>query len=139
GQYRLTEITHSVQADQYQNAFVALPDSAKHPAANKEVQPPMGVPELAQVLVGYEHGLAEFPVVLGNLFHPQNKQQAKYTTPQNQLKGLQTAGGNNAGRHCGYCPPQRRGYGHPKYCPDGPAGSFPHGAAKRGCALAHHR
>jgi type VI secretion system secreted protein VgrG len=148
GQYRLTEITHSVQADQYQNAFVALPDSAKHPAANKEVQPPMGVPELAQVidvadpqhlgrirvryywpvtkpadaetgwvrvstpysgdgkgqlftpepgsqvLVGYEHGLAEFPVVLGNLFHPQNKQQAKYTTPQNQLKGLQTAGGN---------------------------------------------
>jgi len=148
GRYRLTEVTHAVQADQYSNAFVALPDSAKHPAANKEVQPPMGVPELAQVidvadpqqlgrirvryywpvakpadaetgwvrvstpysgdgkgqlftpevgsqvLVGYEHGLAEFPVVLGNLFHPQNPQSAKYTTPQNHLKGLQTAGGN---------------------------------------------
>jgi len=148
GQYRLTEVTHTVQADQYQNAFVALPDAAKHPAANKEVQPPQGVPELAevidvadphnlgrirlryywpvekpaeaetgwvrvstpysgngkgqlftpevgsQVLVGYEHGLAEFPVVLGNLFHPQNPQNAKYTTPQNHLKGLQTAGGN---------------------------------------------
>ncbi|UOQ55565.1 type VI secretion system Vgr family protein [Hymenobacter cellulosivorans] len=52
-------------------------------------------PELgSQVLVGYEHGLAEFPVVLGNVFHPQNKQSAKYTNPQNNLKGLQTAGGN---------------------------------------------
>ena len=48
----------------------------------------------SQVLVGYEHGLAEFPVVLGNLFHAQNKQGAKYTNPQNHLKGLQTAGGN---------------------------------------------
>jgi type VI secretion system secreted protein VgrG len=148
GKYRLTEVTHTVQADQYQNAFVALPDAAKHPAANKEVQPPQGVPELAevidvadpqnvgrirvryywpvveatdaetgwvrvstpysgngkgqlftpevgsQVLVGYEHGLAEFPVVLGNLFHPKNPQNAKYTTPQNHLKGMQTAGGN---------------------------------------------
>ena len=148
GTYRLSEVMHSVQADQYQNSFVALPDAAEHPAPNAEVQPPMGVPELAevldgadpqnlgrvrlryywpvekpadaetgwlrvstpysgdgkgqmftpeigsQVLVGYEHGLAEFPVVLGNLFHPQNKQGAKYTTPQNQLKGLQTAGGN---------------------------------------------
>ncbi|RZK32634.1 MAG: hypothetical protein EOO63_00720 [Hymenobacter sp.] len=37
----------------------------------------------SQVLVGYEHELAEFPVVLGSLFHPQNN-----------LKGLQTAGGN---------------------------------------------
>jgi type VI secretion system secreted protein VgrG len=148
GQYRLTEVTHTVQADQYQNAFVALPDAAKHPAANKEVHPPQGVPELAevidvadpqnvgrirvryywpvaepaeaetgwvrvstpysgngkgqlftpevgsQVLVGYEHGLAEFPVVLGNLFHPKNSQNAKYTFPQNNLKGMQTAGGN---------------------------------------------
>ena len=148
GRYRLTEVTHSVQADQYQNAFVALPDSAEHPASNAEVQPPMGVPELAevidvadpqnlgrirvryywsvekptdaetgwvrvstpysghgkgqlftpevgsQVLIGYEHSLAEFPVVLGNLFHPQNPQAAKYSTPQNHLKGLQTAGGN---------------------------------------------
>ena len=32
--------------------------------------------------------------MLGNLFHPQNPQQAKYTTDQNHLKGLQTAGGN---------------------------------------------
>lgn len=55
----------------------------------------MFTPEVgSQVLVGYEHGLAEFPVVLGNLFHPHNPQQAKYTTPQNHLKGLQTAGGN---------------------------------------------
>jgi len=48
----------------------------------------------SQVLVGYEHGLADFPVVLGNLFHPQNQQKAKYTTDANHLKGLQTAGGN---------------------------------------------
>jgi type VI secretion system secreted protein VgrG len=148
GTYRLTEVTHSVQADQYQNAFVALPDAAEHPAPNPDAQAPMGVPELAevidvadpqhlgrirvryywpvekpadaetgwvrvstpysgdgkgqlftpevgsQVLVGYEHGGADFPVVLGNLFHPQNPQSAKYTTPQNHLKGLQTAGGN---------------------------------------------
>lgn len=148
GRYRLTEVTHSVQANQYQNTFVALPDAAKHPPANPKVQPPQGVPELgevidvadphnlgrvrvryywpvrtqadaetgwvrvstpysgngkgqlfvpevgSQVLVGYEQGQAEFPVVLGNLFHPQNPQQAKYTTPQNHLKGMQTAGGN---------------------------------------------
>lgn len=141
-------MTHTVQADQYQNAFVALPDATKHPAANQAVQPPQGVPELAevidgadphqlgrirvryywpvaqpaeaetgwvrvstpysghgkgqlftpevgsQVLVGYEHGLAEFPLVLGNLFHPQNPQNATYTHPQNNLKGIQTAGGN---------------------------------------------
>ncbi len=48
----------------------------------------------SQVLVGYEQGQAEFPVVLGNLFHPQNAQKAKYSTPHNHLKGLQTAGGN---------------------------------------------
>jgi uncharacterized protein involved in type VI secretion and phage assembly len=42
----------------------------------------------SQVLVGYEQSQAEFPLVLGNLFHPQNPQQAKYTTPQNHLKGL---------------------------------------------------
>ena len=48
----------------------------------------------SQVLVGYEHGLADFPVVLGNLFHPQNQQKATYTTEANHLKGLQTAGGN---------------------------------------------
>ena len=48
----------------------------------------------SQVLVGYEQGLAEFPVVLGNLFHASNPQSAKYTTPNNHMKGLQTAGGN---------------------------------------------
>ncbi|GAA4037563.1 phage baseplate assembly protein V [Hymenobacter glaciei] len=148
GRYRLTEVTHSVQGDMYQNAFVALPDAAKHPPANPQVQSPPGVPELAevidvadpqhlgrvrvryywsvekradaetgwmrvstpysgngkgqmftpevgsQVLVGYEQNQANFPVVLGNLFHPQNPQQAKYTTADNHLKGLQTAGGN---------------------------------------------
>ena len=148
GRYRLTEVTHSVQGDMYQNAFVALPDAAKHPPANPQVQSPPGVPELAevidgadpqhlgrvrvryywsvekpadaetgwmrvstpysgngkgqlftpevgsQVLVGYEQNQPDFPVVLGNLFHPQNPQQAKYTTAENHLKGLQTAGGN---------------------------------------------
>lgn len=148
GRYRLTEVTHLVQGDMYQNAFVALPDAAKHPPANPQVQSPPGVPELAevldvadpqhlgrvrvryywsvekpadaetgwmrvstpysgngkgqlftpevgsQVLVGYEQNQPDFPVVLGNLFHPQNPQQAKYTTPNNHLKGLQTAGGN---------------------------------------------
>ena len=48
----------------------------------------------SQVLVSYEHGRPEFPVVVGNLFHPSNKQGAKYSTPGNHLKGLQTAGGN---------------------------------------------
>ena len=48
----------------------------------------------SQVLVGYEHGQADLPVVLGNLFHAQNPQKAKYSTEANHLKGLQTAGGN---------------------------------------------
>ena len=48
----------------------------------------------SQVLVSYEHGRPEFPVVVGNLFHPSNKQGAKYSTPGNHLKGMQTAGGN---------------------------------------------
>ena len=48
----------------------------------------------SQVLVSYEHGRPDAPVVLGNLFHPQNAQQAKYSTAENHLKGLQTAGGN---------------------------------------------
>ena len=52
-------------------------------------------PELgSQVLVGYEHNQAEQPLILGNLFHPRNKQGAKYSTPDNHLKGMQTAGGN---------------------------------------------
>ena len=55
----------------------------------------MFTPEVgSQVLVGYEHGLAEFPVALGNLFHPQNKQSKLYSPPSNNLKGMQTAGGN---------------------------------------------
>ena len=148
GTYRLSEVTHSVQADQYQNTFVALPDAAEHPAPNPGAHAPMGVPELAevidvadpqhlgrirvryywpvekpaaaetgwmrvstpysghgkgqmftpevgsQVLIGYEHSAPDFPVVLGNLFHPLNPQKAKYTTADNHLKGLQTAGGN---------------------------------------------
>ena len=48
----------------------------------------------SQVLVNYEHGLPDMPVVVGNVFHPQNKQGAKYSPPQNNLKGFQTAGGN---------------------------------------------
>ena len=55
----------------------------------------MFTPEVgSQVLVNYEHGLADMPVVVGNVFHPQNKQGAKYSPPSNNLKGLQTAGGN---------------------------------------------
>ncbi|GAB3638342.1 phage baseplate assembly protein V [Hymenobacter arcticus] len=55
----------------------------------------MFTPEVgSQVLMGYEQGQAEFAVVLGNLFHPQNKQLASYTRASNHLKGLQTAGGN---------------------------------------------
>jgi type VI secretion system secreted protein VgrG len=46
------------------------------------------------VLVNYEHGLPEMPVVVGNVFHPQNKQGTQYSPPSNNLKGLQTAGGN---------------------------------------------
>ena len=148
GRYRLTAVTHSVQHDQYENTFTALPESMAHPAANPHVQVPLGAPELAeviavddpkhlgrirvrflwpvaqaedaesgwlrvttpysgngkgqlftpepgsQVLINYEQNLAEFPVVVGNLFHPQNPQNASYTTADNQLKGLQTAGGN---------------------------------------------
>ena len=48
----------------------------------------------SQVLVNYEHGLPDMPVVVGNVFHPQNKQGAKYSPPNNHLKGFQTAGGN---------------------------------------------
>ena len=41
-----------MQADQYQNAFVALPDAAEHPAPNPTAQPPLGLPELAEVIDG---------------------------------------------------------------------------------------
>lgn len=48
----------------------------------------------SQVLVHYQQQRPEQPLVLGNLFHAQNKQSAKYTNPDNNLKGMQTAGGN---------------------------------------------
>ncbi|GAB3635491.1 hypothetical protein GCM10027422_10810 [Hymenobacter arcticus] len=143
GRYRLTQVLHTVQADQYQNSFAALPDAAKHPPANPQVLAPPGVPELAevldtadpqhlgrvrvryywpvqqpadaetgwlrvstpysghgkgqlftpevgsQVLVGYEQSQPEFPLVLGNLFHPQNPQQAKYSTPRTLCKKVE--------------------------------------------------
>ena len=55
----------------------------------------MFTPEVgSQVLVSYEHGLPEMPVVVGNVFHPQNKQNKLYSPPSNNLKGMQTAGGN---------------------------------------------
>jgi type VI secretion system secreted protein VgrG len=55
----------------------------------------MFTPEVgSQVLVSYEHGLADLPVVVGNVFHPQNKQGKLYSPPDNNLKGMQTAGGN---------------------------------------------
>jgi len=48
----------------------------------------------SQVLIGYQGGLAEQPFVLGNMFHANNKQGAKYSPDGNLMKGLQTAGGN---------------------------------------------
>ena len=48
----------------------------------------------SQVLVAYQGGLAEQPFVLGNLFHAKNPQGATYSPAQNNLKGIQTAGGN---------------------------------------------
>ena len=48
----------------------------------------------SQVLVAYQGSLAEQPFVLGNLFHAHNPQGAKYSPAQNNLKGIQTAGGN---------------------------------------------
>jgi type VI secretion system secreted protein VgrG len=125
-----------------------VPNSAEHPPLNPHAQPPVGHPELAevidrqdperlgrlrlryqwpvaqpaeaetdwvrmttpysgdgkgqlfspevgsQVLVGYEQNRAEMPVVLGNMVHSQNKQNAFYSPADNHLKGLQTAGGN---------------------------------------------
>ena len=55
----------------------------------------MFTPEVgSQVLVSYEHGLPEMPVVVGNVFHPENKQGKLYSPSNNNLKGMQTAGGN---------------------------------------------
>jgi type VI secretion system secreted protein VgrG len=47
----------------------------------------------SQVPVNYEYGLPDMPVVVGNVFHSQNKQGAKYSPLNNHLKGFQTAGG----------------------------------------------
>jgi len=149
GKYLITSIVHTVdESGLYSNLFDAVPWSAEHPPLSPHRKPPVGQPELAevvdladpqhlgrvrvryfwpvaspadaetdwlrvstpysgdgkgqlftpelhsQVLVGYEHNWAEQPLILGNLFHPQNPQNAKYTTDQNHLKGLQTAGGN---------------------------------------------
>lgn len=149
GKYLLTAVTHVVDhRGNYSNVFEAVPWSAEHPPLNPAAQPPVGHPELAevvdlqdperlgrlrlryqwpvarpadaetdwvrvstpysgdgkgqlftpelgsQVLVGYEQNRAETPVVLGNLVHGNNKQQAKYSTEANHLKGIQTAGGN---------------------------------------------
>jgi Rhs element Vgr protein len=55
----------------------------------------MFTPEVgSQVLVSYEHGSADLPVVVGNVFHPENKQGKLYSPTNNNLKGMQTAGGN---------------------------------------------
>jgi len=146
GDYRLTQVTHSVTLDMYSNKFEAVPGKAQHPPTNPLVRSPQGVPELAtvfatddleklgriqvsypwvvssrndaltgwirvstpysgttqgqlftpevgsQVLVGYEQGRPEFPVVLGNLYYRQPDKE--YTSDKNNLKIIQTAGGN---------------------------------------------
>ena len=58
------------------------------------------VPELgSQVLVGYEYNRPEMPLVLGNLFHANNKQKASYSPEDNAVKGIQTASGNKITFH----------------------------------------
>ncbi len=72
---------------------VSTPYSGK---GNGNVNGQLFTPEVgSQVLVGYEQGRPEFPVVLGNLFSRKNKQQVtEYTYPENYLKFIRTAGGN---------------------------------------------
>ncbi|MDJ0364703.1 type VI secretion system Vgr family protein [Hymenobacter sp. H14-R3] len=55
----------------------------------------------SQVLVGYEQGRAEFPVVLGNLFHARNPAGAKYSHGPGggEVKGIQTLAGNRLTFH----------------------------------------
>ena len=48
----------------------------------------------SQVLVGYEHGRPDAPLVLGNLFHPQNPQQLKYTTAAHHPAKRHPGGGH---------------------------------------------
>ncbi len=52
--------------------------------------------EKAQVLVDYEAGLAELPVVMGGLYHPQagDPPGEGYTCRDNYLKAIRTKGGN---------------------------------------------
>lgn len=52
--------------------------------------------EGAQVLVGYESGLAELPYVAGSLYHknPNDPPEEGYTYADNSLKALSTTGGN---------------------------------------------
>lgn len=55
------------------------------------------VPEVgAQVLVGYESGVAELPYVAGSLYHknPNDPPDEGYTYANNSLKALRTKGGN---------------------------------------------
>ncbi|UYZ64376.1 type VI secretion system Vgr family protein [Hymenobacter weizhouensis] len=57
-------------------------------------------PEIgSQVLIGYEHNHPETPIVLGNLFHANNKQKASYSPDDNAVKGIQTASGNKITFH----------------------------------------
>ncbi|HLK98048.1 MAG TPA: phage baseplate assembly protein V [Hymenobacter sp.] len=53
----------------------------------------------SQVLVGYEHNRAEWPLVLSNLFHAKNKAGAKYTHNGGEVKGIQTIAGNRVTFH----------------------------------------
>lgn len=52
--------------------------------------------EKAQVLVGYEAGLAELPIVVGSLYHPNpgDAPDEGYTYDDNYLKAIRTKGGN---------------------------------------------
>ncbi|WP_046243796.1 type VI secretion system Vgr family protein [Hymenobacter terrenus] len=50
GKYLLTTVTHIIDQDNYHNVFEAVPWSAEHPPLNPHVQPPVGHPELAEVI-----------------------------------------------------------------------------------------
>lgn len=50
GIYRLASVSHFVRADMYRNEFTALPHTAEFPMPNPQVQPPLGAPELAEVI-----------------------------------------------------------------------------------------
>jgi uncharacterized protein involved in type VI secretion and phage assembly len=50
GKYLLTTVTHIIDQDNYHNVFEAVPWSAEHPPLNPAAQPPVGHPELAEVI-----------------------------------------------------------------------------------------